>query len=74
MRLQPHQHALEVLVALGEHDDAGVRLVLVRLADVELLDRVVAAVVEDVVEDPGKHAGVHQMPGDLNGLADLHAP
>ena len=70
--LQPHQDPGELLVAVGADHDDGVRLVLVRLAEVDAVDGVVAAVVQDVVEDPREHAGVHQMAGDLDGLGDLH--
>ena len=39
-----------------------------RATDVEPVDRVVAAVAEDVVEHPGEQPGVHQVPADLDRL------
>ncbi len=42
------------------------------LAHVEPVDDVVAAVLTDVVEHPREDAAVHQVPGDLDGLVDVH--
>ena len=42
------------------------------VADVELVDDPVAAVLTDVVEHPGQDAGVDQVTGDLDGLAHVH--
>src|SRR5207244_1569288 len=52
------------------HPDRG-RVVLV-VAEVELVQRVLAAVPANVVEHPGQQPGVHQVAGDLDGLGDLH--
>jgi hypothetical protein len=69
VRLQPHHEAREVVLLLGAHGEDGVRLVDRRLADGEAVDRVVAAVLEDVVEDPGEHSRVDEMSAYLDGLA-----
>ena len=52
---------------LGADRDQGARLVLVLAAEVEAVDPVVAAVLEDVVEHPGEDAGVHEVAGELDG-------
>ena len=59
----------EVLVAVGLHGQPGVGLVDRRLADLELVDGVVAAVLEDVVEHPGQDPRVDQVAAYLDGLA-----
>ena len=41
-------------------------------ADVDVGDDPVAAVLADVVEDAAEDAAVHQVPGDLHGLAGAH--
>ena len=71
--LQAHQEALEGILVLSGHGDRGVGGVGGVMADVETVDGVVAAVLPDVVEDPAQDAGVHQMAGDLHGLALAHA-
>ena len=70
--LQPHQQPLQRLVVLGDHGDHRVRRVVGLPAHVEAVDRVVAAVLPDVVEDPRQDAVVHQVAGDLDGLVDAH--
>ena len=70
--LQAHEDAREPVVAVGADDDDRVGLVLVGLAEVDRLDGVVTAVVQDVVENSGQDPGVHQVAGDLHALADLH--
>jgi hypothetical protein len=68
--LHPHEDPVEQVGPVGADLDQCARLVVVLLAEVEVLDAVVAAVLEDVVEDPGQDAGVHQVTGhhDLGGL------
>ena len=68
VHLHPHDDALEQFGVLGADLDQRARLVLVLPAQVQALDAVVAAVLEDVVEDPGEDAGVHQVPGQGDGL------
>ncbi len=67
--LQPHDQPRQVVVAVRLHGEPCVGLVGRRLADLELVDRVVAAVLEDVVEHPGQHPGVDQVAAHLDGLA-----
>jgi len=72
MGLQAHEQPLQRLVVLGRDRDLGQRLVVVGLPDVEAVDPVVGTVTEHVVQDPGQEPGVHQVPADLDRLADRH--
>ena len=71
MHLDAHHDALEQLGLVGADLDQCPRLVLVLAAQVQRLDAVVAAVLEDVVEDAGEDPGVHQMAGEGDGLGVL---
>ncbi len=71
-RLQAHEEALERLVVGGLDRDAGAARVVGLVADVELLDDEVAAVLADVVEDARQDAAVHQVSRDLDRLPCPH--
>jgi hypothetical protein len=64
VHLDPHEDAVQQLGVRGPDLDQRRRLVAVLAAQLEALDPVVAAVLQDVVQDPGQDAGVHQVAGD----------
>ncbi len=68
MGLHPHQQPLQQVVVGRADHHPGVGLVLVLRPQIEAVDAVVPAVLQHVVDDPGQHAGVHQVTADLDDL------
>ena len=70
--LDPHQQPLQGFLVLRADRHPDRRRVVLVVAQVEPVQRVLAAVPADVVQDAGQQPGVHQVAGDLDRLGDLH--
>ena len=70
--LDPHEQELQCIRISGTHPDPGGRLVVWSLPDVEALDDVVGAELENVVEQLGQTPRVEDVTVDLDCFADGH--